>query len=127
MKHIATIAVLFILMFLPFHMNFVSLNKDSAFTACAEEIYTVTARTRLRMRDNLGQEGKVTGNIPFGSKVQVLEKSDKKETISGIQGNWVRIQWNDKTGWVFSGFLTSGDTTGKNVKIILIPSLEKSW
>ena len=72
-------------------------NNESRFT---------TAKGGLRMRDKPNTTGSKIGTIPEGTKVDLLEETGEAMTIAGTTGKWSKVKWNDKTGWVFGGFLT---------------------
>jgi hypothetical protein len=70
----------------------------------------VTAEEGLRMRDKPTLDGEVVCVIPFEDSVILLEEKGEEATISGKIGRWSLVQWNDKKGWVFGGFLTESIT-----------------
>jgi hypothetical protein len=43
--------------------------------------------------------------VPEGGKVKVLEKNIKADSISGRSGSWVRIEWQEKIGYVFDQYV----------------------
>lgn len=127
MKHITTIAVLLIIMVLPYHMNFISLNKDSAFTVCAEEIYTVTARAGLRVRDNPGRGERLQGIYPLVPKFRCWKKVIKKKQYPAFRVTGCVSSGMIKQAGYSAGFLHQVIQTKRMQIIILIPLLEKSW
>lgn len=67
--------------------------------------YQATAKPVLIVRAQPTVTANKLGTIPEGGKVKVLEANVKADFISGHQGAWVKIEWLDKTGYVFDGFL----------------------
>ncbi|WP_298609441.1 lysozyme inhibitor LprI family protein [uncultured Thiothrix sp.] len=67
--------------------------------------YQATAKPFLLVRDQPEVTAKKLGTVPEGGKVKVLEANVKEDFISGRKGAWVKIEWLDKTGYVFDGFL----------------------
>lgn len=67
--------------------------------------FWVGSKAGLNMRERPDVKGKVITSIPLLSKLELVEEKDGRETIDGITGNWARITWNGKTGWVFNGYL----------------------
>lgn len=67
----------------------------------------VTTNEGLRLRQSPDLQGKVVMLLPKLAQVQVLESRAEKFQVSGVEGTWTRIQFGEKTGWVFSGFLTA--------------------
>lgn len=75
----------------------------------------ISAKSGLRLRDRPALTGKKIALIPYNSEVLVLEEKNNKVVLNGRKGQWTRIQWGKKTGWVFGGFLSrpqSGETNG---------------
>ncbi|HPY42445.1 MAG TPA: SH3 domain-containing protein, partial [Thiolinea sp.] len=67
--------------------------------------YKATAKPVLIVRDQPNVTANKLGTVPEGGKVKVLEANVKADFISGHKGAWVKIEWLDKTGYVFDGFL----------------------
>lgn len=66
----------------------------------------VTAASGLRLRETASLSAKVVVLIPFGQKVQVLERTKVITEAEGIEGTLVKLSWNGKTGYAFDGFLS---------------------
>ncbi|TXH70628.1 MAG: SH3 domain-containing protein [Thiothrix sp.] len=67
--------------------------------------YESIAKPFLIVRDQPSVTANKLGAVPEGGKVKVLEAKVKADFISGRKGAWVKIEWLDKTGYVFDGFL----------------------
>lgn len=67
----------------------------------------ISSKDGLKMRENPDTSGKQIAIIPEGDKVLLLEESGNEISISNITGRWSKVKWNDKTGWVFGGFLST--------------------
>lgn len=67
----------------------------------------IVPKVGLRYRDTPDLNGKKLGVIPYSEKVVLVEEKGNDMTISGVTGKWSRVEWNNKTGWVFGGFLSS--------------------
>lgn len=80
-------------------------SQTSAVKLDQELWYKATAKPFLIVRDQPSVTANKLGTIPEGGKVKVLESNLKTDFISGHQGAWVRIEWLDKSGYVFDGFL----------------------
>lgn len=67
----------------------------------------VLAPSGMNLRD--APEGNVLQRIPYGSQIKTLQAKSTMhaKTIEGIQGNWVKVEYNGKTGFLFDGFLSS--------------------
>ena len=67
--------------------------------------YQSTAKPSLTVRDRAAVTGKKLGNVPYGGKVKVLEVTDQTDSIGGVDGTWVKIEWQSKTAYTFDAFL----------------------
>lgn len=104
------------------------INRDSLFisssiqksgTSPKPQIFYVNTYAGLVFRMNPGSTQEKIGVIPFGAPVELIEKSNIQEKISGHDGIWLKIRWDTrffsdrnqeyKEGWCFSGFLTEND------------------
>ena len=81
----------------------------------AGQWYQTTAKPSLVVRAEPKVTGKQVGNIPTGGKVKVLAATGKSDFIGGRDGSWVKIEWQDKTAYVFDAFLEKiGSQTSSN-------------
>ncbi|MCL1865314.1 MAG: SH3 domain-containing protein [Spirochaetes bacterium] len=65
----------------------------------------VAPKSGLNLRSNPDKSSKIITLIPFGAKV-TIEKSEGDEIfLDGRYGKWVNVKYDNKTGWVFGGFL----------------------
>ncbi|RYM33770.1 SH3 domain-containing protein [Brumimicrobium glaciale] len=84
--------------------------------------FIVTAKNGIIIRKNPSLESKRIGLIPFGSKINISEKTNEKLSIhengKEIKGNWVKIKTHNypynyaeeaEYGYVFDGFLENED------------------
>jgi hypothetical protein len=73
----------------------------------AGQTLNVLATSGMNLRD--APKGTVLQKIPYGSRVKTLQakSSTNPETIEGIQGNWVKVDYNGTSGFVFDGFLST--------------------
>ncbi len=60
----------------------------------------------LRVRDEPGDEGTVITSIPHQKQVRITEAMDELQSIGRVQSRWVKIQYDEFSGWVFGGFLS---------------------
>jgi len=61
----------------------------------------------MNLRD--APKGVVLHKIPFGERIKALQpkSTTNQETIEDIQGNWVKVEYNGATGFLFDGFLST--------------------
>ncbi len=67
----------------------------------------VLATSGMNLRD--APKGTVLQKIPYGSRIKTLQakSTTNLETIEGIQGNWVKVEYNGAVGFLFDGFLST--------------------
>lgn len=58
------------------------------------------------MNDTPAVDGTKITFVPFMAKVFIVEENAVEETIGGKTGKWVKVEWNGKAGWIFSGAVT---------------------
>lgn len=80
---------------------------SSLFSQDVNSTLYVNASKGLNLRTTPVLSGKVISIIPNGEKVVIVEVKNEKLTINNTTGKWVKVKWNNKNGWVFSGFLTT--------------------
>jgi hypothetical protein len=66
----------------------------------------VHALSGLRLRDSASETGAVVATIPYGEKIKILSNESRIDTLYGLQGSWSKVEWNQKSGYVFNGFLS---------------------
>jgi hypothetical protein len=73
----------------------------------AGDVLNVFALSGVNLRD--APRGNVIEKLLYGSSIRVLEskREGTDETIEGVGGNWVRVQFNSSEGYIFDGFLSS--------------------
>jgi len=60
----------------------------------------------INLREQPSQKSKTVDFLPFDTMGEVLKWNEKEETIQNKKGFWIQINFNERNGWVFSGFLT---------------------
>ena len=68
--------------------------------------YKASAKPSLVVRATPSVTGEKMGNVPVDGKVNVIATTGKADSIGGREGQWVKIQWQGKEGYVFSAFIT---------------------
>lgn len=61
--------------------------------------------SNLRLREGTSLNANILTSIPDKSKVVIIEYSNKVDLIDGQSGNWYKIKYDDKTGWVWGNFI----------------------
>lgn len=65
----------------------------------------VKAKSGLIIRNHPSLDGQKIGVIPYGAYIEINKKITEPEIVSGKEGQWSEINFNNKTGWVFDGYL----------------------
>ncbi|MCR9145427.1 MAG: SH3 domain-containing protein [bacterium] len=78
------------------------------------------AKQGLILRENPDVESKALALIPYGSKVNLIDRGQRRETIGVRKSAWYLIESEGNRGWVFGGFLATqpslvNDPAGLNV------------
>ena len=75
----------------------------------------IVAKGGLNVRSQADLKSEVKALVPYGTKVRVVEETDKiikvkdKETKKLISGKWTKINWDNLEGWAFGGYLATED------------------
>lgn len=74
--------------------------------AATSDKFSVAVKDGLNLRDKPATTGKLIVTIPYRTEVSVLKYEGDEVTIQGRKGRWAQIQYQNKTGYAFSGFLS---------------------
>ncbi|MGB5598880.1 MAG: SH3 domain-containing protein, partial [Thiothrix litoralis] len=99
-----------------------ALTTQQASASASGEWHTVIAEPNLVVRSKPAVTGEKLGNIPHGGKIKVIEKTDKTDSIGGRDGVWVKIEWQDTTGYAFDAFLAPLDAKD-SADLVAVPDL----
>ena len=67
---------------------------------------SIFTKSGLNLRKLPNKESEIITKINFGNKLQIAELTINNETIEGRNGNWIKVKYEDKEGYLFSGYLT---------------------
>ncbi len=65
----------------------------------------VVAKSGLTLREKPDAKSKSLGIIPKNQEIGVIEFLDKFVEIGGISGDWCKVRYGKKEGYLFSGFI----------------------
>lgn len=87
-------------------LNGVALFSTPNFSTITPEPQSVNvmAFSGLKMRAAPNLNGQLLVVVPYGERVDVIEKSDIEERIEWITGNWIKVNYEGIEGFVFDGF-----------------------
>lgn len=83
----------------------ISAPKNTAFVFDSYDDGTPDVDTRLKLREKPSADSKEKGVLTYGTKVTILEKSEKTDVIGNITDFWYKVNADGITGWCFGGFL----------------------
>ena len=88
--------------------------------------YTVIAPSGLILREGPNRNTAKLDAIPFGEEVLSCSATNFTETIEGKSGNWTKVTWADKTGYLFNGFLI--ETNDRKIRLVMPNSgVDSDW
>jgi hypothetical protein len=93
--------------------------------AWAQTMRFVAAPSGLRLRETPDVKGKIVVTAPYSSSVELLKKqptAPKTLTIEGKKGKFVYVQYEEKKGYVFDGFLQEEYPQPRDVQQYVIAS-----
>jgi len=67
----------------------------------------------LRLREEPLQKAKIIAHLRRGSVLEILSRTEAKETIDGDSSYWYQINFGGLRGWVFGAFLQVLDSKSK--------------
>lgn len=68
----------------------------------------VTTASMLNMRQSPNTSTQIIDQIPRGYKVSIIETSN----------GWYKVVYNNKTGWIYGGYVTITETPSSDVAVI---------
>lgn len=71
----------------------------------------ISAESGLTLREKPSQKGASIMTIPNKEEVVILEFLEKSSTISGKTGNWCKVRFKNKEGYIFSPYLNFSTAT----------------
>ncbi|RFN59264.1 SH3 domain-containing protein [Marixanthomonas ophiurae] len=76
-------------------------------TETTPDFLYVTASSGLTLREHNNLNSEKLGVMPYGTKIKVIAPEDEETmTIGGIRGAMHQIEYNQKTGYAFNGYLS---------------------
>ncbi len=83
--------------------------KDLSFSGISK-FYMIVTKAGLNLRQGPGTNSTIITVIPFEAKGSILDVKNDVMEIQGRRGFWLKIDHNGKQGWVFSGFVLTGNS-----------------
>ncbi len=105
------VKLIFALFILVFNVHFQSVRFSGRLYAGEETYKWVSAKTSLNVRTEPQIDSTVSAMLSFGTKVKVIDRSEKKDTVNVSGGKltdyWYKICYSKcyQNGWVFGAYL----------------------
>jgi hypothetical protein len=92
---------------------FISTYIANAQVLCEPSLpYVITSSNGLKLREGPGVTYKVIIFIPGKSDILACDEKSFEAEFEGVKGNWRRVKFKDKYGYLFDGFITpAGENT----------------
>lgn len=74
------------------------------------KFYMIVTKAGLNLRESPNTKAAVLGIIPFEAKGPILERAPEVVEIQERRGFWLKVDHRGKIGWIFSGFVITGNT-----------------
>lgn len=94
-------------------------NEKYVYEAEGDYHYLLADKVNLRAKPTTDSE--VIMNLPIGSELLLLKRSDSISVINNIQSNWYKVKVNQKTGWLWGGLIATyafGSESDPSVKFV---------
>jgi uncharacterized protein YgiM (DUF1202 family) len=75
--------------------------------------WAVVKSSLLRVREGPTNQATVLSHIRMGAVMEVLTKSDQKDTVENDTAYWYRIDYQGLKGWVFGSYIEIFDSRAK--------------
>jgi uncharacterized protein YraI len=83
--------------------------KDLSFQGISK-FYMIVSKAGLNLRQAPGTNSAIISVIPFQTKGSILDVNNDVMEIQGRRGFWLKVDYTGKQGWVFSGFVLTGNS-----------------
>ena len=77
------------------------------FNENSEEKEAFVLVSDANLRDKPSTKATAVAQLPIATKVQILEKTKDSLTLNGFRAAWFKVSANGKTGYLWSGILTT--------------------
>lgn len=61
--------------------------------------------SNLNIRSDPSDKATIINKAPNGEKVKILGEDDKRVTVNGEKGKWLKIEYGGKIGWAWGNFI----------------------
>lgn len=83
--------------------------QDLSFNGVSK-FYMIVTKAGLNLRQSASTNSAIVSVVPFETKGPILDAKNDVTEIQGRRGFWLKIDYNGKQGWVFSGFVLTGSS-----------------
>ena len=94
------------------------LDKDKSGTTMAKagsmKRGKVNTPSGVNMRQRPTVDSPVVVLLPNDTEFEIIQENEKKESINGVEGRWIKAANGKNTGWVFDGFIRYLESASEN-------------
>ena len=83
-------------------------------TALSAETVVVLSRSGLHIRTKPEQLAQSQALAPFGTEIEVSQKTVRLAKIDGISAPWLKVKYDSAIGWIFAGYTVSVNEAAQN-------------
>lgn len=81
------------------------------------DIKYISALKGIDLKQEPDEKSVTMDHIPFMGSVKPLEEKADDVYLLKRYGKWTKVNWNDKTGWIFGGYLSNFNVIDLKVKV----------
>ena len=79
--------------------------SQSSTTSTTNQTAKVSAQNGVNIRSEASSSASILTVAPLNDIVTIIDANGPSETISGQTANWIKVEYNGTTGWVWGGLL----------------------
>jgi hypothetical protein len=118
MKKIILLSLSFFSFFILIFFGFSSCKKNQqevqsiTETTLVSNVKYISALEGMDLKQEPNEKSATIDHIPFMGSVKTIEEKAEDVYLLKRHGKWTQVNWNDKKGWIFSGYLSNFNVTG---------------
>lgn len=86
-------------------------------TKTVNDVKYISSLKGMDLKQDPDEKSTTMDHIPFMGNVKIIEEKAEDIYLLKRYGKWTKVNWNDKTGWIFGGYLSTFNVTGLKGKI----------
>ena len=106
-KSVFTILLALVSLFAQAQDDGMTISGSLMFNENSDEKEAFVLVSDANLRDKPSTKATAVAQLPIATKVQILEKTKDSLTLNGFRAAWFKVSANGKTGYLWSGILTT--------------------